>query len=87
MCSLFPDPRLEVAGGMSSRGQCPISPNRIAPALWPGLCGLFSSISCLRFLMQLGDIPAHLAAACLCPAVGPWGLVRAGLCSEREGLV
>lgn len=78
---MFPHPGLEVAGGMSSRDQCAILPNRIAPALGPGLC-LLSSISSPRILVQLEDTPAHLAAASLypegcselvsLPSVGAW---------------
>lgn len=63
---MFPHPGLEVAGGMSSRDQCAVSPNRIAAGLGPGLC-LLSSISSPRVLVQLGDTLAHLVAASLCP--------------------
>lgn len=52
----------------SSRDQCAILPNRIAPALGPGLCwSLLSSTSSPRVLVQRGDTLAHLVAASLCP--------------------
>lgn len=63
---VFPHPGLEVAGGRSSRDQCAISPNRIAPAPGPGLC-LLSSIFSPRVLVQLGDTLAYFVAASLCP--------------------
>lgn len=43
--SVFPHPELEVAGGLSSKDQCAIMPNRIASALGPGLSALLCLLS------------------------------------------